>query len=202
MVLLYFVGCVAFVMQGAVYARIKVRSCLPERFAADSKGRNEQYQAGFLPLALTGNPVPYKFWPQSHQRLIPTLQYLYATTFWCELVVHLEEVLFVRPPSSLQRLTQGWPSKFLHLIKLKPSSPPWFQSIYFKIVVGGSTMFAVLSFGTIAFWHDNPLVGEGVLSLIGSSLILFSNFVFFKVFYEFPGASQSNRDQPNLTFVP
>ncbi|KAL8279767.1 hypothetical protein RQP46_007862 [Phenoliferia psychrophenolica] len=155
MVLLYFVGCVCFVVQGAVYAWIK-------------------YQAGFLPIAMTGMPMPFQLWPQSHQDLIPTLQYLYATTFFCELVVHLEEVLF-----------------FLHLIQMKPSSPPWFQSVYFKIVVAGSTLFAVLCFGTVALWKDNPLVGEGVLSLIGSSFILLSNFVFFKVFYEFPGVVSS-----------
>lgn len=66
---------------------------------------------------MTGNPVPFQLWPEEHRRLIPSeleglkepphslspsltwetsaLQYLYATTWICELIVHLEEVLFV-----------------------------------------------------------------------------------------------------------
>ncbi|KAL8283449.1 hypothetical protein RQP46_005859 [Phenoliferia psychrophenolica] len=151
MVILYIIGSPAFAVQGGVYAWIK-------------------YEHGFLPLALSGMPVPYEFWPARHQRLILPLQYINAAAWTTELIVHLEELMF-----------------FLHLIELEPSSPPWFESTYFKIVCIGAVFSLLGTFGPVALYSNDPLKAEAVLYLIGSSFILLSNFLFFKVFWAFPG---------------
>ncbi|KAM0749146.1 hypothetical protein T439DRAFT_382206 [Meredithblackwellia eburnea MCA 4105] len=177
MVLLYVLGCPAYAIQGALYAWIK-------------------YQEGFLPLNKSGMPVPFTMWPERFQRLVMPLQYLNAFAWTCELIVHLEEVMF-----------------FLHLVALKPSSTPWFQSWYFRelftfaslasieecrshstqsfVLAPGSVLIGALvagaaMFGPCAYYNNDPLRGEAVLVLAGSSFILISNFVFFKVFAAFP----------------
>lgn len=74
----YFYGIPLFVVQAIIYSWIK-------------------YQVGFFPVESVGhgNPVPFTMWPEHLQRYVRPLQLLNAFCWWCEIVVHIEELMFV-----------------------------------------------------------------------------------------------------------
>lgn len=81
----YFLGAPCFVVQAGLYTWIK-------------------YQVGFFPADGIGhgNPVPWTMWPQHLQAYVRSLQVVNAWCWWCELVVHIEELMFVRHQSKIE----------------------------------------------------------------------------------------------------
>ncbi|GAA6028157.1 hypothetical protein JCM8097_006888 [Rhodosporidiobolus ruineniae] len=147
-----------------------------------------KYRAGFFPMTglsplleqYKGFPVPYALWTKGQQSWIEPMEWLIAYTWAMEIICHSEELFY-----------------WIFLLRLKPTSPGWFRSWYFRATILSALALAALFFTLTGYYFyvypstserdTNVFRLESVIALAFSLAIMVQNAVFsFWIIPRFP----------------
>ncbi|GAA5895939.1 hypothetical protein JCM6882_005565 [Rhodosporidiobolus microsporus] len=154
-----------------------------------------KYQVGFYPVtgvtnALRGQPVQHFFWSKAQKGWIEPID-----------VCHWEEVSVERSLSSLPALTLSSSSSqvyyWLFLLNLKPTSPGWFRSPWFKATIGTAVACPILFATLQGYFHyvyvsselfrSSVYMTEAVVTMAFTLSIMVQNALFsFWIIPRFP----------------
>jgi hypothetical protein len=163
-----------------------------------------KYQVGFYPMtsvpdAYKGQPVQYYFWTSEQRRWIEPIEWLICFCWTLEMCVLFLPLFPQKLNSRTSRSVCHWEECFywLFLLRLKPSSKGWFQSLGFRSTIASAifvpALFIVLnsyyiySYTSTDLINSNVFTTEAVIAMAFSLSILVQNGVFsFYIIPRFP----------------